>query len=453
MTGKEILLKALRNEETPRTPWLPFVGSHGGSLIGETAHEYLTSADKLVSGLGKAIELYKPDGLPIIFDLQLEAEILGCDIVWSQDGPPSVVSHPLEKGDLADLPEFDLTKGRFPVIAEATRRMRAKVGEDVALYGLITGPFTLALHLMGTNIFMEMYDEPERVAEVLEFCTEVGKKVEEFYLANGCDVIAVVDPMTSQISPVHFQEYVAPYMNAIFDDVRSKGGYSSIFVCGNATRNLEVMSQTHCDNISVDENIDMSYLRGIAEKHNKSFGGNLKLTLVLLLGQPNDAKLDTIRCMDTCGQKGFILAPGCDIPYATPVANLQAVAEMVHDEYARNTARATLIAPEMSAFDDIKLPDYSNEKDTILDLITLDSSTCAPCQYMVAAAKKATKGMKGVVVREHKVTTHEGIGYMVKLGVANIPTICIDGEAKYISIIPTPGELRASIEMAKTAKG
>ena len=73
----------------------------------------------------------------------------------------------------------------------------------------------------------------------------------------------------------------------------------------------------------------------------KSFGGNMKLTVVMLLGKPGDVKLDAIRCLDEAGDaRGFILAPGCDLPYDTPVANLEAVAPML-DVYQREIARTT----------------------------------------------------------------------------------------------------------------
>ncbi len=37
---------------------------------------------------------------------QVEAEILGCELNWSKDNPPAVISHPLEMGEktLADPP-------------------------------------------------------------------------------------------------------------------------------------------------------------------------------------------------------------------------------------------------------------------------------------------------------------------------------------------------------------
>ena len=90
MNKRELLLKALRNEPTPRPAWVPFVGVHGGKLIGKSAREYLQSSDLIVQGLKKACELYKPDGLPVVFDLQLEAEVLGCELRWAEQTPPAV---------------------------------------------------------------------------------------------------------------------------------------------------------------------------------------------------------------------------------------------------------------------------------------------------------------------------------------------------------------------------
>lgn len=447
MTGKEILLAALRGEKTERPAWLPFVGCHGGKMLGLSAEEYLKSADHMLAGMHKARELYRPDGLPICFDLQVEAEILGCGLKWAKDCPPSVSSHPLEDGqELADLPEYSVEKGRMPAVLDVTRRAKAEMGDDVALYGLITGPFTLALHLCGNDIFLDMYDEPEEVQEVLAFCAEVGKKTALAYLEAGCDVIACVDPMTSQISPDHFLEFVSPHVNTVFDAVREAGGLTSMFVCGDAARVLKEMCDTHCHNVSIDENIPLENLRDLAVERKKSFGGNLKLTVVLLMGGPDDVRRDVVRCLDAGGDTGFILAPGCDLPYDVPEENLVVVADIIHDPYQQDVARQLGDAGPADAFEDIVLPDYSNEPGVTVDVITLDSSSCAPCQYMWDAAQRAAAAVgEGVKVVEHKIKNREGVGMMCRLDVKNIPTICIDGETAFSSIIPDQPKLIEAI--------
>lgn len=449
MNGKELLLRALRNETTPRPAWLPFVGSHGARMIGVSAADYLQSADLIEKGLLKAAELYRPDGLPVCFDLQVEAEALGCELKWPDDGPPSVTSHPLEGGrtKLEDLPEFTAESGRMPVVLEATRRVREKLGDSVALYGLICGPFTLTLHLLGNDIFLEMFDSPLRVRTIVAYAAEVAKRAAEAYIEAGVDVVAVVDPMTSQISPEHFEEFVTPYVNMVFDHVRNKGAYSSLFVCGDATRNLHVMARTSCDNLSIDENIPLETLRDITRATGKSFGGNLKLTAALLLGDTDDCQLDAIRCIDVGGSCGFILAPGCDLPFGTPEENLVAVAEMVHDDYKREVAKRTIVAKTASHAGEVALPDYDADERVHVDVITLDSASCAPCQYMMDAAHRASKRLETpVVIAEHRITTREGIAMMSRLGVSNIPTICIDGEPKFVSIIPDQNTLVQAIQ-------
>ena len=44
------------------------------------------------------------------------------------------------------------------------------------------------------------------------------------------------------------------------------------------------MCRAECDNICIDENIALERIRDFTRSRNKSFGGNLKLTTVLLLG-------------------------------------------------------------------------------------------------------------------------------------------------------------------------
>lgn len=443
MNGKEILLQAIRGGRTSRPAWIPFVGVHGASLLGINARDYLQSSDNLVAGLTRARELYQPDGLPIIFDLQMEAEILGCELHWAEDNPPSVMTHPLEQGSIEDLPFFSTRKGRYPLVAEAMRTLKGSVGKDTALYGLITGPFTLAMHLRGNELFLDMYEDEDAVKTLLRYCTEVGKLAADFYLEQGADVIAVVDPMTSQISPDHFETFMAGGLNEIFGFTREKGGNSSLFVCGDATRNLEKMAQTACDNLSVDENISLEFLKDLGRKYNKSFGGNLKLTTVLLMGTEEEAKRDALRCLDACGDTGFILAPGCDLPYAVPPGNLQAVATMVHDPYQRRVTRETLGATmDKATFEDIQMTNYETVNGIQIDVITLNSATCAPCQYMVKAARAAAAELDmPIQVIERKITTREGVAYMERLGVKAIPTICIQGKPAFSSIIPNKGEL------------
>ncbi len=450
MNSKKLVLDAIKYKEVERTPWVPFVGCHAASLIGVDCEAYFKSADHIVDGVIKAFELYQPDGLPALFDLQVEAEAMGCRLAYAKDNPPAVASHILEEGrKLSELQIPTEQDGRFPLVLEATRRIVKELGDKIAIYGLITGPFTLALHLKGTDIFYDMLDEPEEVEELMEFCKKVCINTARMYIEAGVDIIAVVDPMTSQISPDNFEEFVAPYVTPVFDYVREQGKASSFFVCGNAKRNIEQMCKTKPDNISIDENIPLEYVVETCKPYNVSVGGNIKLTLTMLFGSRMDNVNDAKNCMQIGGRKGYILSPGCDMPYATPAENVKAITSTVHGNVTE-----IFDGEDVMAGVDYILPDYASEKQVIVDCITLDSVSCAACQYTMEAVLSAAAPLGDKIkVIEHKIKEKEGVACMMKLGATNVPTIIVDGVIKYVSILPDNAELTACFMAAAKVKG
>ncbi|MEO1010079.1 MAG: uroporphyrinogen decarboxylase family protein [Bacteroidota bacterium] len=447
MNGLELITAAMERKKVERIPWVPFVGAHAGQLLVVDATTYFKSERHIVDGAEIAIKKYRPDGIPVTFDLQIEAEVLGCTLKWSEENPPAVISHPLGEGvlQLEDLKVPCRCKGRIGTVMNAAAMIRER-HPDIALYGLITGPFTLALHLLGTDIFMKLFEDPDYVGRLMDFCKQVGEAMSKYYTEAGCDVIAVVDPMVSQIDPMSFEMFVAPYCKELFKHIGECGALSSFFVCGNATQNIEEMCKCGPDNISVDENIPLDYLKEHAETYEVSFGGNMKLTSVLLMGTPEDSKFEALECMDIGGNTGFILAPGCDLPMATPEENLVAVGEIVHDTYQQDVLRAK--GKTTKELELLNLKEYFSPDKVIVDVITLDSASCAPCQYMVKAVELAVTELESDRVEyvEHKIKNQEGIQMMMSLGVKNLPTICIDGKAEFISKIPPKTELMACIQ-------
>jgi len=445
VNGLELIKQAFALQPVGRIPWVPFVGVHGGYLISTDAETYLKSAEKITAGISKAIELYRPDGIPVVFDLQVEAEVLGCDIRWSEAGPPAVVSHPLAEGkSLKDLTIPGPDDGRLAVCLQAARSLREKY-PDIALYGLITGPFTLALHLLGTDIFIKMFEAPKEIHAIMDFCSRTAQKIADYYMQAGCDVVALVDPMTSQIDRQTFDTFVKPYVTPVFEQVRQNNKLSSFFVCGHAQQNIEAMCDCKPDNISIDENIPLDFVKEIALEKGISFGGNMRLTVVLLMGSEEDCREHALECLDLGGNTGFILAPGCDLPRETPSKNLITIANLLNDPYQQEIVRT--LEKKESTLEIFNMKDYGQADKVIVDIVTLDSESCAPCQYMVEAVKRVAPYFEGVVEwREHAIKKMEEVSFMSSLMVKNIPTICIDGKIAFVSKIPPEKVLVAAIQ-------
>ena len=328
------------------------------------------------------------------------------------------------------------------------RRVKKEIGDTTALYGLFTRPCTLASHLRGTDIFLDMLLDDQFVHDLLDYCYKAACKMAEYFIDAGMDVIAVVDPLISQISTEHFEEFCSEPFTKLFDHIREKGAYSSFSVCGDATRNIEVMCKTGCDSISVDENVNFKPAKEICDKYSVAFGGNIPLTTIMLHGTQMDNMKYCVDLIDSIENKnGLIVATGCDMPYGVPFENtigcMQAVLqtnevrEMVKDYVAEDDNDI-----------EVELPDYEHLTKPLVEAFTLDPATCAACTYMVAATDEAKRTFGDAIdYNVYKYTVKEDIARTKKMGVPNLPSVYINGKLKFQSIIPSKEELEALAEV------
>jgi uroporphyrinogen decarboxylase len=331
------------------------------------------------------------------------------------------------------------------MILDAMKRTKEAIGEDTALYGLICGPFTLASHLRGNEIFMDMILEEDYVKELMAFTTEAALKMADYYLEAGMDVIAVVDPLVSQISPDHFEAMCHEAFETIFEHVRQKGVLSSFFVCGNATRQMEVMCKTKPDSVSIDENVNIIEAKKTTDKYGITIGGNIPLTTLMLHGTQQENMKYVVNLLDSIGHDKLIIAPGCDMPYDVPKENTIGAAQAVRDTDAVREMVKNYESPELDI--DVELPDYEALAKPFVEVFTLDSATCAACTYMWDAAQKAKDHFGDKIdVVEYKYTKLENIARCKKMGVTNLPSLYINGELKWSSIIPSREELFTAIQ-------
>jgi uroporphyrinogen decarboxylase len=150
--------------------------------------------------------------------------------------------------------------------------------------------------------------------------------------------------------------------------------------------------------------------------------------------------------LDSLDHHNLILAPGCDMPYDTPIENVVGCLQAV-----RNPAETRLMLENYSAptldLDAVVIPDYQNLEKPLIEVFTLDSATCAACTYMLGSVKDAAVGFGDQInVVEYKFTRPENVARVVKMGVQNLPSVYINGALKYSSIIPDRQELVAEIQ-------
>jgi len=308
--GLQLLLDAYQGKQTDKVPWVPYAGVHCAFMIGESADVYAQDPDLIAKGVLYAAERYKVDGIPLQFDLNIEAMSMGCEAAWYKDNPPAITGHPLADKTLkeANLKIPTAKDGRWPVVVEAGKKVMEKKG-DWALMGLFCGPLTLAAHLRGVKFFTDLVKNKPLAKEIMDFCGKICAESARIYVDIGCEIIAIVDPVASQITAQHFREYVTPACQEAKNIIHDAGRVSSLFICGDSTKVMEELCQVGTHSFAVDEQMNMNYIRDLGVKYGQGFGGNLKLTLALSLGIV-DVEKDTIVSMSAGGMTGYTLSPG-----------------------------------------------------------------------------------------------------------------------------------------------
>lgn len=199
-----------------------------------------------------------------------------------------------------------------------------------------------------------------------------------------------------------------------------------------------------------DEQVDLAFVGELGHKYKVCFEGNIPLTTTLLFGSPLECVEDVKKRIAIGGNTGFILSPGCDLPFDTPFYNLEAVGRYaalgeLPSETSGFLLKDALAQAEESG--DVIEDVVVVQGKVFIEIVTLDSEWPAPCQYMVEAVRavEAKFGDK-LQWRETLIKSAAGIKRTMHLGVSTLPTMLINNEVVFDNIVPTSDGLSTEIE-------
>ena len=256
-------------------------------------------------------------------DLSVEAGAIGLPVRYPLNESPSVEAHPVQRiADLEALEHNDiLSDGRVCVFLETMRLMAERLAGLRG--GYVIGPFSLAGLLMGaTEAAMATLRDPELLHGVLRFCmgpiTRYAKAIE----LAGADVIAVLEPTASFLSPKHFSAFVAPYLRDLFTRIKVP---SVLHICGRTTALIEVMSDTGAQGLSLDSGVDLVDVAGRVPE-GMVIIGNLDTVTVMGRKSPGQVYAEARDLMAAMAfYPDFVLSSACDLPQNTPLENIEAM--------------------------------------------------------------------------------------------------------------------------------
>jgi MtaA/CmuA family methyltransferase len=335
MNSSERIARRLHGEPVDRPPNFDIMMQFAAHYIGQPLARYYQEYRVLCEANLAVLQAFSLDIVQAISDPYREAADWGAAIEFPEDGLP-VSRIPLVP-DLATVGTLrapdPATGRRMSDRLEAIRAFRGQVGGSVPIMGWVEGAMAEAADLHGvTALLVDLYDDPDRVIELLERCTEVAVAFARAQIEAGADIIGLGDAVVSQLSPKMYQRFALPYEQRIFAAVHDLGGLARLHICGDTTRIVPWMAQSGADIIDLDWMVDMRSARGAMGE--VAICGNFDPVAVMLQGTPAQVYQAVTHCLEQAGSSRSFSAAGCEIPDGTPHANLLAQAQALQDHGA-----------------------------------------------------------------------------------------------------------------------
>lgn len=328
MTPNQRMKGFLSGQSIDRALAMPFTVSMAGKAAGMTHREKRSTAYNQAMAQVACYERFGHDLMIIEYGLHGIGTALGSKTNNPEDAVPALMEYALK--DLNDINKLDMCKLElkndpwFKLNYDACQIAREKTHDEVPVGVLISGPFTAAASVYRTEEFLKsIRKQPDKVHDLIEFCTEALKMICAEFAKIGV-VVVVCDPIASGtlLRPKQYREFALPYGRRIMQAVHDVGGMVCYHICGNTKDMLTDMLESGCDMISVDNKVDLEFTKQtIGDKI--CILGNVDPVQTLMLGSTQDVDNAVKECFKKAynSPKGYILASGCDIAQA-PLENI-----------------------------------------------------------------------------------------------------------------------------------
>jgi len=277
-----------------------------------------------------AIASYELSGLECVrvpFDIGVEAEAFGCKLNFGgMDLQPSVIQCNYNSPNDLKMPGDPLRLGRIPVVLQAIRILREKVGDFLPIVSNVIGPFTIASVLVGIDNFMKwILRKPEYVKSFLDFSTEIVIEFAKAQYRSGSDIIHICEPSASPslISPNNFRQFAKSALTRVADNL---GGIRLIYIGGNVEPIISDIAELGYDGIAVEDSVNISKIKPLVG--NAKILGNLSPIKNLLFGSPEDVKAEAKKAIED--GVDIVEISGGIAPLA-PTINIKAMVEAVKE--------------------------------------------------------------------------------------------------------------------------
>jgi uroporphyrinogen decarboxylase len=336
-------MRACRREPVPYTPiWLMrqagrYMREYRDVRSKTTFLDLCKTPELAAEVTVTAVERLGVDAAIIFADILLILEPMGIDLEFAAGEGP-VIHNPVRKpADVDRLLEIEDVSA-LDFVNEAIRQTRRALKPDIPLIGFCGAPFTLASYVIeggGSKNYVHtkrlMYDDPGAWHALLSLISRGLAKYLNGQIAAGAQAVQLFDSWVGCLGPDEYREFVLPHTRHVISNV-TPGVPVIHFGTGTAAL-LELLREAGGDVIGLDWRVrlDEGWQR---VGHDVAVMGNLDP--VMLFAKQESLREQAKRILDQAGRRpGHIFNLGHGILPETPVENVIALVEMVHEVSAK----------------------------------------------------------------------------------------------------------------------
>ena len=310
------------------------------SMAGLSLPEYCTDGEAMAAAHIAAWQHFGHDMIDLENGVVALAGAVGCKVGFDEDTSPPWVTAPA----LASIEDVDQLQpidpgsdGMLPEMLAATRIIADELGDRVLLLSEADqGPFSLAAQIIGIEEFLVALIDPDKealVERLLEYTTEQVITYGRALIDAGAHVTMMGESLAGPdvCGPDLYRRFALPYERRVIETLAAEGKPMGLHICGDATRIVEDMVETGAPFLQVDHKIDRHVAKRAAEGRT-TLVGTVDPSGMLALGTPDDVKAAARADIAILAPNGgFMLAPGCALPYDTPEVNIKALVEAARE--------------------------------------------------------------------------------------------------------------------------
>jgi MtaA/CmuA family methyltransferase len=335
MTSLQRVICVLNGELPDRVPISILSFQNAARFAGMSVGEYCRSGQRMAEAQLAYWHEFRHDIVDIENGVAAMAEAVGCRVEYPDNEPPWIVESAIRSLDQVDtLPQVDPAGSPSLVeLIRATGMLADRLGKEVCIRGESDqGPFSLAAEILGPERFLLALLDPDSrpgVERLLGYAEEQVFKLACAQAAAGshCTLIGESLAGPDVCSPELYRRFALPYEQRLVRRLRKKNIALGIHICGNATAIVDDMIRSGASYLELDHKIEADKVRKLTADRVTLFG-TLDPVELLCRGTEEEIRIQIRKDIELYAPGGgYVLSPGCTLPYDTPFENVRALVE------------------------------------------------------------------------------------------------------------------------------